>query len=85
MSGTTLCSCPNGFIDGDKGHCDTCEEGRIGEHCANAFIIHGAKNIAKSLPSGTDLNGLYACHGKPAYQKGGGGRPRALPAGYGKT
>jgi hypothetical protein len=74
ISGTDLCSCPEGFVGK---HCETCESGYIGEHCTAAFVLSGAKNSDPRLPNGTDLNGAYAktahvCDGKPVYQKGDG-------------
>jgi hypothetical protein len=73
ISGTDLCSCPEGFIGED---CNTCESGFIGEHCTTAFVISGAKNINSNIPNGVDINGEYVktervCSGKPVYQKGG--------------
>jgi hypothetical protein len=53
----------------------------------SCFNISGAKNTAKGLPSGIDLNGLYAktahaCNGKDVWQKGGGGGPVLFLDGY---
>jgi hypothetical protein len=60
--------CPEGFVPSER--CDTCKSSFIGEHCAAAFSVSGAKN--------REFNGLYSktdrvCHGRPVYQQRGDG------------
>eukprot|EP01047_Picozoa_sp_COSAG01_P004878 COSAG01_NODE_162_length_23597_cov_21.924130_21_plen_741_part_00 len=60
--------CPEGFVPSER--CDTCKSSFIGEHCAAAFSVSGAKN--------REFNGLYSktdrvCNGRPVYQQRGDG------------